>query len=739
MIPLDYYDNHTTPSLLLCNIIHHFPQQTNNSTLNMSTNQSTTAPPNNNISSSSNTNASSSSLFSSSLQIPSMGTTSVGGYFSTFMKQVESTVSEAGKTMNELGKTMDQIGKSSNEQMKAAVNKGNDLLNVAAKQVSTLPDLDSLQQTISSKVPIITSVAVSTTTVKEIKRGANTVPSNLDLTYITNRIISMGYPVDPKQKLSANDYARFLNSRHGQNYIVWDLSEQPYDASSFPSRVTHIFPGHPSPPLHMLFKISTSIENWLNADSQNVAIIHCATGKGRTATMIACLLAWIGEQSSPTEALQFICEQRGYGEDIDGLTIPSQRRYVQYFGWVLDGIKPQSEALRLKSIVIQPIPNVASAKESEGGIRPIIQIYTDGQLLYSSNIYDDPDPNEKKELVDERIKQVKFYKFGTQSTDNSIVFEADTIVEGDILVRCRHVSSSTGKCASVFRAAFHTGYVPSGVLRLNASKLDGACMDHRFVDLEDFHVDLVFGPTAASSGTAQAAEKPLSEVLNDKFWVDIQMRKEQREKAAVVKKANDSSKNKLESNPFTISDDDLHKKAEDEAKKKIKEENDDLKKELMELTSQMDTPLSPTIKPASAKSTTTSSPKKSGQQTITESSDITLSPSTAAIPSSAGNGAASTSTAVATDNLLDFDLLPSSPKTKEPTSTTIAPAQPPASSKKNDVLLDELEDLEKELVSSKKTASKSKKAASSPKKIATDDDLSELEQYLTGMNTSGKS
>lgn len=33
---------------------------------------------------------------------------------------------------------------------------------------------------------------------------------------------------------------------------------------------------------------------------------------------------------------------------------------------------------------------------------------------------------------------------------------------------------------SMCRAAFHTGYVPHGILRLSKSQLDGACLDGRF-------------------------------------------------------------------------------------------------------------------------------------------------------------------------------------------------------------------------------------------------------------------
>ena len=55
--------------------------------------------------------------------------------------------------------------------------------------------------------------------------------------------------------------------------------------------------------------------------------MHCLTGKGRTATILACFLCWVGEFSSVMEALQFIASKRG--EVVEKLTIPSQRRYLQ--------------------------------------------------------------------------------------------------------------------------------------------------------------------------------------------------------------------------------------------------------------------------------------------------------------------------------------------------------------------------------------------------------------------------
>ena len=63
-------------------------------------------------------------------------------------------------------------------------------------------------------------------------------------------------------------------------------------------------------------------------------------------------------------------------------------------------------------------------------------------------------------------------------SDGSFAFNVDCIVDGDILVRCRHVNEN-GKRLSMFRAAFHTGYIPQGIQR-SKNQCDGAANDRRF-------------------------------------------------------------------------------------------------------------------------------------------------------------------------------------------------------------------------------------------------------------------
>ena len=86
---------------------------------------------------------------------------------------------------------------------------------------------------------------------------------------------------------------------------------------------------------------------------------------------------------------------------------------------------------------------------------------------------------------------------------------------------------------SMFRAALHVGFAPTGVLRLTRDQLDGACGDDRFDG--DFFVDLIF---EACSGSAQALETGVSNeeggfsaaydallAKDSAFWKDVEDRK----------------------------------------------------------------------------------------------------------------------------------------------------------------------------------------------------------------------
>jgi tensin len=186
--------------------------------------------------------------------------------------------------------------------------------------------------------------------------------------YITDRIITMSHPAMPstvnptitgERKLAA--IGHLLQRRHDGRFLVWNLSEIEYDIDILDDQVlTFSFPGSPSPPLEQLLKLLVSMENWMKADDRNVAVVHCLTGKGRTSTVLAAFLCWMGQAGfgDIQQALEYIahCKQM----TVPDLIIPSQARYASYFKNMLDGVRPSPPPLLLKRIIMSEAPKVST-------------------------------------------------------------------------------------------------------------------------------------------------------------------------------------------------------------------------------------------------------------------------------------------------------------------------------------------------------------------------------------------
>eukprot|EP00808_Paulinella_micropora_P027662 g78844.t1 len=159
---------------------------------------------------------------------------------------------------------------------------------------------------------------------------------DLDLTYITDNLIAMGYPSENIHGVYRNhlrDVQRFFSTRHKDSFMIFNLcSERDYDAARFGGRKKRFpFEDHNAPPFLLLEEFCRDAEQDLK--SGNVVAVHCKAGKGRTGTVIACLVQHIGIQPTAREALDWFGTQRT--SNGEGVTIPSQRRYVHYYQQLL--------------------------------------------------------------------------------------------------------------------------------------------------------------------------------------------------------------------------------------------------------------------------------------------------------------------------------------------------------------------------------------------------------------------
>ncbi|KAM0057874.1 putative phosphoric monoester hydrolase [Helianthus debilis subsp. tardiflorus] len=212
---------------------------------------------------------------------------------------------------------------------------------------------------------------------------------DLDLTYITDNIIAMGFPAGDLSsgifgyfegfyRNHMEEVIKFFETHHKDRYKVYNLcSERLYDASLFAGKVACFpFNDHNCPPINLIPSFCQSAYSWLKSDILNVVVVHCKAGKARTGLMICSLLLFLKFFPTAHECIDYYNQRRCV--DGKGLILPSQIRYVKYFERILadfNGESPPGRRCMLRGFRLHECPY---------WVRPSITISDHNGVLFTT-------------------------------------------------------------------------------------------------------------------------------------------------------------------------------------------------------------------------------------------------------------------------------------------------------------------------------------------------------------------
>ena len=140
---------------------------------------------------------------------------------------------------------------------------------------------------------------------------------DLDMAYITPRILAMGFPSTGCESLYRNSLkdAKFFLNRYHSEYKIYNLcleNGRIYPKDTFDWKKVGLFPfmDHEPCPIKLMLEFCTDLCLYLTRNDNGIGVVHCKAGKGRTGVMIICYLIFSGLCENSFEAIDYFAELR---------------------------------------------------------------------------------------------------------------------------------------------------------------------------------------------------------------------------------------------------------------------------------------------------------------------------------------------------------------------------------------------------------------------------------------------
>ncbi|XP_071954389.1 cyclin-G-associated kinase-like isoform X1 [Antedon mediterranea] len=301
------------------------------------------------------------------------------------------------------------------------------------------------------------------TSSKMVNTVASYAKGDMDISYLTSRIIVMSYPAEGLESTYKNhidDVRGYLDSRHPGKYMVFNLTQRKYNAVKLNNKVTDCgWPVKRAPTLALLYTICRNMYLWLQKDPSNICTIHCQDGKASSATVIASFFAFCRMFRSIDASLYMFQVKRG-----PPAVTPSQKRYMEYVCSMLadEPVMPNPHTVRLKKVVLTPVPLY---NKQRTGCRPFIEVFHgEDRILTTSQEY-------------EKMQ-------GFRVSDCQVEIPIKLEVAGDIMIVVYHARSTFGgkmqgkvTALKMCQFQFHTGFIKPNEREISFDRYDLDCIE----------------------------------------------------------------------------------------------------------------------------------------------------------------------------------------------------------------------------------------------------------------------
>jgi hypothetical protein len=298
-----------------------------------------------------------------------------------------------------------------------------------------------------------------------------------------------------------DDFIQVIRNNFKDNYMIYNLLSEKIETSTSPDKIVDFkLPNNPSFSLEFLISFCISSKNWLNANNENILVIHDDLTKndGNIFYLISTIIAYNNntniknknEIKEPVDIYKNLLAAFENHKHFQKLPLDNNSknniRYLNYFSSIQKSPLITLKKMQLSNIVISGAPAIDNDENSTSAhyitinkhsyYIPVIRIKSNGKFVYSS--YNPKDAESKNKL------QKIFY-----SNENSINFDINATCFNDVCIEVMHKGQKSFRL--LFTLQFNTFFMNSNYsIKFSKEHIDSISQDIRYPN--DFYLDLKF-------------------------------------------------------------------------------------------------------------------------------------------------------------------------------------------------------------------------------------------------------